>query len=87
MQDSILILGGPIVLAILLAVIKTYFFYQATRRRTFRRWVYFNRFHLMDAATGEIRRLRQWQNALSVLLFICLIATLVIAWLFAKGTL
>lgn len=77
MNQAILIITITAIVLFALIVVKTRFFFRATRKRTFSRWLHFNQFHIIEASDDSIRKLRRQQNVyttciaiLAALLFI-----------------
>ncbi len=66
--------------AVLLAlvVMKTIYFVTATRRRSFFNWIHFSRFNLINS-TEATRKLKMRQNALTVLIVVFVVVSL-LAW-------
>jgi uncharacterized membrane protein len=83
-EPTVVIIAAALLLTGLI-ILKTIYFYRATRKRTLKRWFYFNQFHIVDASTDNIRRLRKWQNALSVILVILLLVSAVVVYFAVKG--
>lgn len=63
-----------------LIVIKTALFFKAARKKTLKRWFYFNTYDIEDAPTDTIKLLRKKQNTYSLIILFSIIASAIIAF-------
>lgn len=85
MEEQILYFAyGFLLVLLILLVIKTILFFKATRKRSLRRWFYFNRVEVIDTGSNRTTRLRKTQNNLSVSLLVIFILFTIAALLSIK---
>jgi len=70
MNQAMLIIATNLLVLAALIVVKTKFFFKATRKRTFNRWIYFNQFHIIEASSDDKRKLRRQQNVFTIFIAI-----------------
>ena len=63
-----------------LIVIKTALFFKAARKKTLKRWFYFDTYDIEDAPTDNIKLLRKKQNTFSLIILLSIIASAIIAF-------
>lgn len=60
-------------IALLLVSVKTYYFYKCTRKRSFLRWFYFNKYHIVNAPTQKVMEERIRQNRFTLFFLVFLV--------------
>ena len=62
-------------MAILVAftIIKTYYYFKASRTWSLRRWFYFNHYEMVNASSQKILKMRKLQNRFSLAFIIILV--------------
>jgi hypothetical protein len=85
MNQTVLVIAASIFVLAALIFIKTRFFYRATRKRTLKRWLYFNQFHIMDASSEKIKNLRRTQNILSIIILVVFLLSIIINYIALSG--
>ena len=84
MDMSILIAFIAAAVLFLLVLVKIFILFRSARRKTLRRWLYFNQREIVEAPTLHARGLRKAQNNLTLLLFVLSAVTFLLLLLFRQ---
>lgn len=74
-----LIIDSIVLLALIVA--KTVLFFKAARKKTIRRWFYFNTYDIQDAPSDHLKKLRKKQNTFTTVIFIAIVLSVIIGLL------
>lgn len=78
-----LIIDSIILLTLLVA--KTALFLKAARKKTLRRWFYFNTYDIEDAPSDNIKMLRKRHNVFTTVILVTIILSAIIAFFIAAA--
>lgn len=68
-----------------LVVVKTVLFFKAARKKTIKRWFYFNTYDIEDAPSESIKLLRKKQNTFTIVIFVAIIVSALVGfWILAS---
>lgn len=86
MREQVLFLGIILLsILILLIVVKTIYFFKATRKRTLKRWLFFSKFDIVESSSRRIENIKSRQNVFSVVIIIYSIIAALIFYLLLNG--
>jgi len=63
-----------------LIVTKTVLFFKAARKKTLKRWFYFNTYDIQDAPSDDIKLLRKRQNTFTIVILLAIVLSAAIAF-------
>lgn len=71
MREQVLFLGIILLsIFILLVVVKTVYFFKATRKRTLKRWLFFSKFDIIESSSRRIENIKNRQNVFSIVIIV-----------------